>query len=418
MQMTQQTRSASGFFSPTVKDMITLASRFPQKDRQGQARWGIGGGGASLLFEGKYDVISLKDGSVRERSPVSGQRKETKDIDIAVISRGDPFGKHSQNVFFRRYFTDTGIPVETTKGWYFYSPPPTQVDLVKVNTPVSPVLCFSPEYLSATHFKAVVEGRVSSTKDLYNTMMMFSDFDTPLFLDLVRKMPIAEAMNGEDIGHIIFGLRDVVDKRAFNRVEEISRTCLKRYYATNFGLPTDPLAIPDDTLRLLASGVGMIGNPTETEMSEMPKISDINSFWHAVYSLFGITRSNSDKIVSSMQNLHYPEMTVINLLSIAASLEQLRKLSDVVISRGGDTAQVKKTSEKLRDYVIKKFMESPTYPHPLYATFRGMFSGVIDTLETYTSIGLELFHSSLIRRMSHVVSDATQEHQLAVNVYA
>lgn len=417
-----------------TNDMAMLASRFPQQNRYGHAQWVFAGGVASHLFHQHLTVSSFSNARPRERSPFTrdfSSNRLCKDADLYIFGKRDPFTHPTWRIapFFRRYVTDDGLSIETTRSWYFYTPPPSELDIVQVGfLRTIPLLTVSPEYLCASHLKAIVEGREQSMEDAYHAFRTFQDFDTSVFLQRARQLPVFQALGSEEVvSRLLLSL--LPSHRS--EIREVAIESLRRYYSETFGAAAAVEAMNEHTLRLLANGVGFLRPPTPEEQASVPPItSREESFWAAVFHRFGISDSLPkilDKAVEISQHRRRDpseERRVNYLLALAVSLEEWHLLRELAVAKIESPGifisipnwkhRVAQTLDQLSHLILQEFAENAECIHPLKNTFRGVFRFARQMLLEDPERGLAFLLGKLFRQTKKLVEDTKEIHDLTI----
>lgn len=407
---------------PELGDIVRLARRFPQRDAHGQPRWIFTGGAAAKLFSERFEIRSL-DGKKRERIRGRAVERSCKDLDVCILDRDDPFlrpGRLRHLPFFRRYDVhpnpeddDDFFLLETTRGWHFYTFPPSREDVVQAVVSSTPILCASPEYLAASFLKAILEGRASSIEDAFTAFSTFADFRDDSFLIHAQRAPVSAALTAETLAQLIPALYP--DQRP--RIRAIALASLRDYYSETFGVGSVLACMNENTIRFLAAGVGVMGTPTPEERAVLPPIeSSERSFWDAIYSRFGISSSAAGQLIETIASqVRDEEIRIVNLVAVAATLEQLKELKEAVLGRGAPPSRVVAVVEQLAAFILSEFQKEPDVQmQPLRATFYGILQNAKARLETSPAEGIAFFYDGLLDVMHHLARDTQKERKLQV----
>lgn len=396
------------------RDILAIAKRVRQKDSDGNPKWAFGGGAAAKLFSEESEIVVQKTGERRKTSNLSLHDRECKDLDVYVFSPENPFLCSRlgflKSPFFNRFITQDGVCIETTKDWYFYNSPPQPLDVVDVVSEDAVVSCLGPEYLCASHFKAMVEGRQSSTKDVHRVLMKFEDFDHGKFEEHVLRAPISKAFTLDQIREL---MKAVVDA-PWQAIGEISVSAIKKYYSELFGAAKALDAMPVMLLRKLANGVGCMGTPTLEEKARMPTVDDSeSSFWRAVYSRFMLRERQLQRILDNAMSEDDDEQRINTLISIAMVLQGL-KVIEKMLARSDADGQMNIRARKVGDFMIEKMEENPEFLIPLRNTFIGSMRMIKRDLASGRMVcpGALVLQDDLEPMIKHLTRGATVVHKL------
>lgn len=361
----------------------------------------------------------MPGGWKRHHRALAHPTRTCKDVDICIVG-DDPFACRSTPPmpFFRRYMSVDELYVETTKGWYFYTPPPSASDLVTVLTPKARILCVSPEYLCASHLKAIVEGRTSSTRDVHNTLLSFPDFDHARFERYAAKVPVFQALGIKGVRSIMKAVMEPWEK-----IREIAVARVKGYYSGCFHAPKAIEAMGESTVRYLASGIGAICMPGGRCKEEMERATDENAFWRALYAGFGVPCGLIERVLRASSSASDEDLRIARLVAIAGVLTDLERFANAARTAGLEgwvasefisaLSYAALSFKGLQYYMVLQFLRNPDYLHPLKHTFSGTIRAAVQRLESGSEFSMMEF-ASLIERLAR---DTTKTHGLRLGEY-
>ena len=412
----QVCRPSGGDTRPAeTADIVQLAKRYPQIDSQGKPRWAFGGGAVAKLFGERFPVTTL-DG--RERKPATDSRRERdcKDLDLCVLSESeDVFVRDNHALpwlpFFRRYMSEDGICIETTRSWFFYSPPPLSDDLVLIDSGDGKAVCVSPEFLSASLFKAVVEGRESNQRDVFDAMTRFQDFDFDRFMRNVSRMPISEAFGIETVRTII----EEIKRENWAHIRDISLERIRSFYSTRIAQGRTYDEMGGQSLGFLSNGIGILASAEERGLGQVPSgIDSEEGFWHSLFQGLQLRRGAIERMLERASDAPIAEFKINNLIAIASTLWKVNALEKSLTYSNHDIERIRETAKRIRNSVILQLQADFDHLHPLKNTFRGLLSVAKDMAKLEWPYDTMFFTKQLPALIRSLTRDAKKIHQLGL----
>ena len=379
-----------------LNDIIKISKSVPQK-KQGKVRWAYSGGAAAALFFKEFGVRTLNGSERRLRAPVENGERDCKDLDVVVFQKFNPFEPRAdvRGMYFKRHVILGDVALELMRGNYFYNPAPSTNDLVIVNANDNKIICVSPEYLCATHIKAVIEGRRSSISDVFRIVNAFEDFDFETFQKHIDSASIGQLFDRDELSGFISGIRrsrsvDEMDAH----VSELAPSLIERYYREK----TNITFSVSFGVRKLANGIGIINmNDLENRDKSDP---------HFCYNLiWDIQR----KMIDAIYNRERNEISDHGLLETFWIARIMKSLSDLIVIAHEALPNLFLANffERLSGKVIE--LEFGDYLHPLASTYIGLFDEAARKISAAPGKTEYYLKGWLQRRLKCLIADASED---------